>query len=54
MAAAEITWNLERASNPTQDQLTAYHLITKAMNAAGARYNNLSDLGKSITVRYDP
>ncbi|MFI6698925.1 hypothetical protein ACIBJC_08060 [Streptomyces sp. NPDC050509] len=54
VAAADITWTLERASNPTQDQLTAYGLITTAMNAAVARYNNLSDLGKSITVRYDP
>jgi hypothetical protein len=53
-AAASITWNLERASNPTEDQRAAYDLITKAMNAAVARYNNLSDLGKSITVRYDP
>lgn len=53
-AAATITWTLERASNPTQDQLTAYDLITKAMNAAVSRYNNLSDLGKTITVRYDP
>lgn len=54
VAAATITWRLERASNPTQDQQTAYNLITSAMNAAVARYNNLSDLGKSITVRYDP
>ncbi|WP_228034539.1 hypothetical protein [Streptomyces spongiae] len=54
VAAAGITWTLERASNPTQDQQTAYNLITAAMNAAVARYNNLSDLGKSITVRYDP
>jgi lipoprotein-anchoring transpeptidase ErfK/SrfK len=53
-AAASITWTLERAANPTQDQSTAYNLITSAMNAAVARYNNLSDLGKSITVRYDP
>ncbi|BBC31300.1 hypothetical protein SGFS_025940 [Streptomyces graminofaciens] len=53
-AAATITWSLQRASNPTQDQLTAYDLITKAMNAAVTRYNNVSDLGKSITVRYDP
>lgn len=53
-AAATITWSLERASDPTQDQQTAYDLITKAMNAAVARYNNLSDLSKSITVRYDP
>ncbi|WP_210583667.1 hypothetical protein [Streptomyces sp. GESEQ-35] len=54
VAAATITWTLERAANPTQDQLTAYNLITTAMNAAVARYNNLSDLGKTITVRYDP
>ncbi|MEU2282706.1 hypothetical protein ABZ614_12360 [Streptomyces sp. NPDC013178] len=53
-AAAAITWTLERAANPTQDQRTAYDLITRAMNAAVARYNNLSDLGKTITVRYDP
>jgi hypothetical protein len=53
-AAASITWTLERASSPTEDQQTAYNLITTAMNAAVARYNNLSDLGKSITVRYDP
>lgn len=53
-AAATITWTLVRASNPTQDQQTAYTLITAAMNAAVARYNNLSDLGKTITVRYDP
>ncbi|MER5220173.1 hypothetical protein [Streptomyces flaveus] len=54
VAAASITWSLERASNPTQDQLAAYDLITRAMNAAVARYNNISDLGKNITVRYDP
>jgi hypothetical protein len=54
VAAATITWTLERASNPTADQQAAYNLITTAMNAAVARYNNLSDLGKSITVRYDP
>ncbi|MFD8377207.1 hypothetical protein ACFV2X_01220 [Streptomyces sp. NPDC059679] len=54
VAAATITWTLERAGNPTPDQQTAYNLITAAMNAAVARYNNLSDLGKNITVRYDP
>ncbi|WP_327320165.1 hypothetical protein [Streptomyces sp. NBC_01235] len=54
VAAADIAWTLERASNPTADQRTAYDLITKAMNAAVARYNNLSDLGRAITVRYDP
>ncbi|WP_149824074.1 hypothetical protein [Streptomyces tailanensis] len=52
--AATITWTLVRASNPTQDQQTAYNLITAAMNKAVARYNNLSDLGKNITVHYNP
>ncbi|WP_020118266.1 hypothetical protein [Streptomyces canus] len=54
VAAATITWTLERASSPTADQQSAYTQITSAMNAAVARYNKLSDLGKSITVRYDP
>lgn len=53
-AAATITWTLVRASNPTQDQQAAYNLITAAMNKAVARYNNLSDLGKNITVHYNP
>ncbi|MFF6913075.1 hypothetical protein [Streptomyces sp. NPDC012466] len=53
-AAATITWSLVRASNPTADQRSAYDLITKAMNAAVTRYNNLSDLGKTLTVRYEP
>ncbi|NEA65768.1 hypothetical protein [Streptomyces sp. SID12488] len=53
-AAATITWSLVRASNPTTDQQSAYNLITTAMNAAVTRYNNLSDLGKTITVRYEP
>ncbi|WP_105969529.1 hypothetical protein [Streptomyces geranii] len=53
-AAATITWTLVRASNPTADQQSAYNLITTAMNAAVNRYNNLSDLGKTITVRYEP
>jgi hypothetical protein len=51
---ATITWTLVRASNPTADQQDAYARITSAMNAAVARYNNLSDLGKNITVHYNP
>ncbi|WP_020137037.1 hypothetical protein [Streptomyces sp. 351MFTsu5.1] len=54
VAAATVTWTLERASNPTADQQSAYTQITSAMNAAVNRYNNVSDLGKSVTVRYDP
>lgn len=51
---ATITWTLQRANNPSPDQQEAYGRITSAMNAAVARYNNLSDLGKNITVQYDP
>lgn len=54
VAAASVTWSLERASNPTADQQDAYNRITAAMNAAVSRYNNLSDLGKNIRVRYEP
>ncbi|GGK71290.1 hypothetical protein GCM10010094_35330 [Streptomyces flaveus] len=54
VAAASITWSIERASNPTADQQDAYNRITAAMNAAVSRYNNLSDLGKNIRVRYEP
>jgi hypothetical protein len=49
-----ITWTLVRAQNPSADQQDAYNRITAAMNAAVARYNNLSDLGKNITVYYEP
>jgi hypothetical protein len=51
---ASITWTLVRVPNPNADQQRAYDLITRAMNPAVARYNNLSDLGKSITVHYEP
>jgi hypothetical protein len=49
-----LSWRLVRAQNPTADQQRAYDLITRAMNAAVARYNNLSGLGKSITAHYEP
>jgi hypothetical protein len=49
-----ISWRLVKASNPTADQQRAYDLITRAMNAAVSRYNNLSGLTKSITAHYDP
>ncbi|GAA3663456.1 hypothetical protein GCM10022267_57100 [Lentzea roselyniae] len=49
-----ISWRLVKAPNPTADQQRAYDLITRAMNAAVSRYNNLSGLTKSITAHYDP
>jgi hypothetical protein len=53
-AQGTLSWRLVRAQNPTADQQRAYDLITRAMNAAVARYNNLSGLGKSITAHYVP
>lgn len=49
-----LSWRLVRVSNPTADQQRAYDLITRAMNAAVGRYNNLSGLSKSITAHYEP
>jgi hypothetical protein len=49
-----LSWRLVRVPNPSADQQRAYDLITRAMNAAVARYNNLSGLTKSITAHYNP
>ncbi|MCA2218187.1 hypothetical protein [Jidongwangia harbinensis] len=49
-----ITWTLNRVPNPTPDQQDAYARISAAMDAAVARYNALSDLGKVVTVSYVP
>lgn len=49
-----LTWKLVKVPNPNADQQRAYDLITRAMNAAVSRYNNLSGLTKSITAHYDP
>lgn len=53
-AQGTLSWRLVRVPNPTADQQRAYDLITRAMNAAVARYNNLSGLSKSITAHYEP
>jgi hypothetical protein len=53
-AEAGITWRLVTVSNPTAEQRRAYDLIKSAMDAAVARYNNLTDLSKTITVHYEP
>ncbi|KAH8169108.1 hypothetical protein LIA77_11234 [Sarocladium implicatum] len=54
VASATITWNLAKASNPSEDQLDAYSRIEAAMTAAADRHNRLGDAQKSINVRYDP
>lgn len=53
-AEGEITYTLHTAENPTADQQDAYGRIRAAMDAAVARYNNLSDLTKQLNVYYAP
>src|SRR5262245_48282748 len=54
-AWANISWQLQRSTNPTSDQNDAYNRITSAMNLAVARYNRLAVRpSKSITVQYVP
>ena len=50
----EITWSLEKASNPTSDQADAYGRIEAAMTLAVARYARFSDASKTIHVFYNP
>lgn len=53
-AAGRITYTLNRAANPTSDQLSAYALITTAMDQALAVYNCQTNIRKALTVSYDP
>ncbi|KAK4151167.1 hypothetical protein C8A00DRAFT_45592 [Chaetomidium leptoderma] len=55
LTSAAITFNLQRASNPTSDQADAYARIESAMSKAAARYNQLTTrASKAITVQYVP
>ncbi|KAM5343817.1 hypothetical protein ACJ41O_012354 [Fusarium nematophilum] len=53
-ASGAITWTLQRASNPTSDQVDAYNRIDAAMRLAVARYSRFSDASKTIRVYYAP
>jgi cellulase/cellobiase CelA1 len=52
--AGRITYTLNRAGNPTADQLSAYNQITTAMNQALSVYNCQTTITKALTVSYDP
>ena len=55
LASAAIDWELQRLSNPSDDQADAYTRIEAAMNLAAARYNRLAPgASKIITVQYEP
>ena len=49
----QFTYTLERASEPNQDQQTAYSLITEAMDKAISYYNCYTDISMHISVYYN-
>ena len=50
--AGNVEYHLNKSSNPSQDELDAYKLITAAMDSAVFLYNKYSDLSKHIEVYY--
>jgi hypothetical protein len=54
LASGAVTWRLQRGTSPTADQNDAYTRIEAAMRAATERYNELTNITKSITVQYVP
>jgi hypothetical protein len=53
-ASAAINWSLQKASNPTADQLDAYKKIESAMTLAAARYARFTKASKTVRVYYSP
>lgn len=54
IASAEITWRLERADDPTEDQADAYDKISAAMSAAVARHARITGARHDLNVSYSP
>lgn len=55
LALAAITFQLQKAPNPTSDQADAYARIEKVVRAAVTRYNRLATHpNKSIRIQYVP
>ncbi len=50
----QITYTLQKATNPDADQLDAYERITKAMDSALVHYNKHTTIHKQLNVRYNP
>lgn len=53
-ATGHITYTLNRATNPTAAQSSAYNLITTAMDQAVAVYNCYTSITKALSISYDP
>ncbi|CAG9946195.1 unnamed protein product [Clonostachys rosea f. rosea IK726] len=49
-----LNWTLQKASNPTADQLDAYAKIESAMTKGVARYHRFTSANKQIRVYYEP
>lgn len=55
LVSAAITWQLQKRTSPTVDQIDAYTRIEAAISLAVQRYSKLSTHAKkSITVQYIP
>ena len=52
--AGSVTYVLQKASAPTEDQLDAYDRIAKAMDSATGYYDTYTDIRKSLVVDYEP
>lgn len=53
-ASAELTFRLDKADNPTQNQTDAYEKINSAMEAAVSRHSRITDAGLDFNVSYSP
>lgn len=51
--SAKVEYHLNRAENPTEDELDAYKRITSAMDSAVNLYNKYTHLSKHIEVHYN-
>jgi len=49
-----ITYTLNKVSNPTTDQADAYSKITKAMDSAISFYNTYTSLSRNLYIVYEP
>jgi hypothetical protein len=52
--AGQVTYTLERADNPTDDQSDAYARIQNAMDSAVGYYNAYTDIRYHVLVQYRP
>jgi hypothetical protein len=54
LTKGNITYTLNKVSNPTTDQNDAYARITKAMDSALCFYNTYTSLSRNLYIVYEP